>query len=163
MDTRLAAQVAGAATAIALLGACDDGPKTLAEGDVELVGTDGLGGQHIVISAEEEDGAVTGEIRYNDTGDESQLIIVTVECARTDVEGFVILGGVGTGPEGGEYVGHRSSLAIRDGEPPRLALYGTEDSSATCEELVDEITEEELQNPDPDNSAEVESGELEVG
>ena len=166
MRTRFALHVAGAASAIVLIGACsDDGPTILAEGDVELVGTDGLGGQHIVIAAEEEDGVVTGEIRFNDSGsdDPAQVVDTTLECARTDVDGVVVVGGENTGPEGSELLGDRIALAIREGEPARLALYGEEGGQHTCEEFLEQLTEDELRNPDPGSSAEVESGELELG
>ncbi len=88
MKMRFAAPVACTATAIMLLGACsDDGSTTLAKGeDVELVGNDGLAGQTLNISAQEEDGEVTGEFRVTEN-------VITLECADTDTDGVVILGG----------------------------------------------------------------------
>jgi hypothetical protein len=69
MRMRFATSAASAAIAMVLLGACgDDGSTTLANGeDVELVGSDGLGGQTLDISAEEEDGEVTGEVQFTDS------------------------------------------------------------------------------------------------
>ena len=69
MKNRFAAPVASAATALMLLGACsdDDGPTTLAKGeDVDFVGSDGLADQTMDINAEEEDGEVSGEVRFTD-------------------------------------------------------------------------------------------------
>ena len=104
MNKRFAAPVASAATAIMLLGACsDDGPTNLANGeDVELVGDTNLGGQTLNISAEEEDGEVTGELRFSDPGGE---VVVAVECADTDTDGVVILGGTVTEPDDDEISG----------------------------------------------------------
>ena len=72
-----------------------DGATTLAKGeDVELVGERAaLGGQTLNVSAEEEDGEVTGEIRLTDPDGE---VVVTVECADTDTDGVVVLGGTVT-------------------------------------------------------------------
>lgn len=165
MNTTIAVGVAAVTTTIALLGACDDGPTTLVEGDVELVGQDGLGGQHIVLSAEEEDGVVTGHIRFNDSGSEdpAQVVETTLECARTDVDGFLVVGGENTGPAGSELLGDRVAIAIREGEPARLALYVEEEGSDSCEEFLDQLTEDQLTDPHPGDSAEVESGELDLG
>ena len=88
MKTRFTAPVASAATAIMLLAGCsDDGPTNLAQGkDVELVGDPDLAGETLTINAQEADGEVTGEIRVTE-------IVITVKCADTDTDGFVILGG----------------------------------------------------------------------
>ena len=52
----------------------DDGPTTLAKGeDMEFVGNDGLGGQTLNITAEEEDGEVTGEFRVTDERDHGRV------------------------------------------------------------------------------------------
>ena len=46
----------------------------------------GVAGQTLNISAEEEDGEVTGEFRVTEN-------VITLECADTDTDGVVILGG----------------------------------------------------------------------
>ena len=56
---------------------------------MELVGDTGLGGQTLNITAEEENGEVTGEFRVND-------VVVRVDCADTETDGVVILGGAVT-------------------------------------------------------------------
>ena len=95
MKTRASAL---ATVAVFALTACsgddDDGRTTLAQGDdVELVGDNDLAGQTLNISAEGEDGEVTGELRLSDAGGE---VVVAVECADTDTDDVVILGGTVT-------------------------------------------------------------------
>lgn len=118
MTNRFATPVACAATVILLIGACsDDGPTTLAKGeDVELVGDADFAGQTLNISAEEEDGEVTGEVRFSDPSGE---VVVTVECADTDTDGVVILGGTITDSD--DYSG-RAALVIREGDPDSAAV-----------------------------------------
>lgn len=141
MNKRFAAPVASAATALVLLSACtDDGPTTLAKGeDVELVGTENLGGQTLNIDAEEEDGEVTGELRFSDPGGE---VMVAVECADTDTDGVVILGGTVTEPDGtvtepddGEIWG-LVALFIREGDPDSVAVWTDEGENETCSDLL---------------------------
>src|SRR5262245_48574118 len=98
MHKRIAAPVAGFATAILLLGACSDegdsstpsseSPTTtavgelLAEGDeVQLVGevTSGLRNQTLDIVAHQRSGEATGDIRFDDN-------VIRVECADTAVD-----------------------------------------------------------------------------
>jgi hypothetical protein len=93
MKNRFAAPVASAATALVLLGACDEGPTTLAKGeDVNFVGgAPGLSSQTMDITAVEENGEVTGEARFSPDG-----LIVALQCADTSTDGLVIIGGTGT-------------------------------------------------------------------
>jgi hypothetical protein len=142
MRTRFALPVAGAATAIMLISACsdDDGPTTIAQGeDIDFVGEDGIGGQTLDISAVEEDGEVTGEVRFNEE-------VVTIQCADTDNDGFVILGGeVTTVPEddSGELLGDQVALIIREGDPDRVALHADE-AAGSCDEILESVTEDVL-------------------
>ena len=151
MNKRFAAPVASAATAILLLGACGDdddsssttteaaadGPTTLANGeDIELVGDDDLGGQTLNIDAVEENGEVTGEFRI--TND-----VITVECAATDTDGVVILGGEVTTSENFP-AGELMFLTIREGDPDSVALGNNADNAASCTELVESIPDEAL-------------------
>jgi len=113
----------------------DDGPTTLAQGeDVELVGDDGLAGQTLSISAEEEDGEVTGELRITEN-------VIGVECAETDADGVVILGGEAM--SGGDFEG-LLALIIREGDPDSVSLYGNDAGARSCRELLETIPEDVL-------------------
>ena len=157
MKNRFAAPVASAATALMLLGACSDaGPTTLAKGeDVELVGDTDLGGQTLNISAEEEDGKVTGELRSSDPGGE---VVVTVECADTDTDGVVILGG--TVSEAGEYSG-LVALFIREGDPDSVAIWADEGENGSCAELLQnrqDVLDDDSLFVDVEDGSEIETG-----
>ena len=156
MKMRFAVPVASAATAIMLLGACgDDGPTTLAKGeDVEFVGTDGLAGQTLNVTAEEEDGEVTGEFRVTEN-------VITLECADTDTDGVVILGGAATaGPD--VAVGDLLAMIIKEGDPDSVALLANVDNAGSCTELLESIPEDQLIDTSP--FADVEDGyDIETG
>lgn len=109
----------------------DDGPTTLAKGeDVELVGDDGLGGQTLNIIAEEEDGEVTGEFRVTN-------VVVTIQCADTNTDGEIILGGEVTEDPGGDVaVGDLLALIIREGDPDLVALLANDNHAESCTELL---------------------------
>jgi hypothetical protein len=144
MKTRFAAPIASAATAILLLGACgdddasasDDGPTTLAKGDVGFVGSQGLGDNRMEILAEEKDGEVTGEARFNE-------IVVSFECADTDTDGLVILGGEVTTPssDNSPAVGELMAVVIREGDPDSVNPWFDDPASpaASCDELLGSI------------------------
>ena len=152
MKNRLAVPVASAATAIMLFGACsDDGPPTLAKGDdVEFVGEEGLAGQTLNISAEKEDGEVTGEFRITS-------VVVTLQCADTDTDDLTILGGeVTDDPDDNVNVGDLLVVIIREGDPDRVHLMANEDNAGSCAELLESIPDEEL--TDDSNFAVVEDG-----
>ena len=150
MKMRFAA-VAGATTAILLLSACggsDDasttastlptttseapGPTSLAMGDdVELVGNDGLGAQTLTIHAEEVNGKATGEFRVAHN-------VIRVDCADTDTDGVVILGGEAT--DGPDFAaGDLIALIIREGDPDSVALYGNDTGARSCRQLIEAI------------------------
>jgi hypothetical protein len=136
MRNKFAAPVASAATAILLLGGCsDDGATTVAKGeDVEFVGDEGFAGQTLNVTAEEKDGEVTGEFRVTDN-------VITIECADTDTDGVVILGGSATaGPD--VTVGDLLALIIREGDPDSVALLANVDNAGSCTELLDSIPED---------------------
>jgi hypothetical protein len=141
MNTRCAAIVASAATAIMLLGACsDNGATTIAQGkDVHFIGGGGLVGQTLNVTAEEQDGEVTGEFRVTDN-------VMTIECADTDTDGVVILGGAASGgPD--VAVGDLVVLIIREGDPDRpdrAALLANENDAGSCTELLESIPTDEL-------------------
>jgi hypothetical protein len=128
-----AAPAASAATAIMLLGACsDDGPTSLARGeDIELVGDEDLAGQTLDISAEEEDGQVSGELRFTDPGGR---VVVSVECADTDTDGVVILGGTVTEAE--SEISGLVALFIREGDPDSVAVWLDEGENPSCRDLL---------------------------
>ena len=152
--------VAIAASAIMLLSACGsddnssttssesstttsaaaaDGPTTLAKGkDVELVG-EALGAQTLNITAEEEDDQVTGEFRISEN-------VFTLECADTDTDGVVILGGAATA--GNEFVaeGGLHALIIKEGDPDKVSLYANDVGAKSCTALLESITDDKLAN-----------------
>jgi hypothetical protein len=170
--------VASAATTIMLLGACtedpdtstttsgsptstsetvDDGPTTLAKGeDVALVGDShsGLGAQTLNVTAEEENGNVTGEFRITDN-------VIRVECADTHTDGVVILGGETTeGPDFSE--GDLFALVIREGDPASVSLYGNDSGAGSCTELIESIPADSL--TDDSNFVDIEDGyNIEIG
>jgi hypothetical protein len=137
MKMRFAVPIASAATFIMLLGACsDDGPTTLAKGeDVEFVGNEGLAGQTLNLDAEEEDGDVTGEFRVTEN-------VIALECADTDTDGVVILGGSATaGPD--VTPGELLALIIREGDPDTVALLANVDNAGSCTELLESIADDQ--------------------
>jgi hypothetical protein len=138
----------------------EDGPTTLAEGDVEFVGSDGLGGQSLNITAEEQDGEVTGEIQFTDDDNEDSTALVTVQCADTDTDGVVILGGEITSSSDDQGVGELVALFIREGDPDSAALWLDEGENASCSDLL-----ANRQDVLEDDSAfvDVESGDIETG
>jgi hypothetical protein len=122
-----------------LLGACsDDGSTTLANGeDVELVGDNDLGGQTLDVSAEEEDGDVTGEVRFTDSDNDDSSAVVTLECADTDTDGVVILGGeITSSSDSPDTVGELIAMFIKEGDPDSVALWFDEGENASCSELL---------------------------
>ncbi len=153
MNNRFAASVASAATAIILLGACsddgtttsDDGPTTLAKGDVRFVGSTDLGGQTMDITAVEQDGQVTGEARF------SFGLILDLQCADTDTDGVVILGGEATADDGNAAtVGDRVAVVIREGDPDsaliwyELPLPEGDVAAGSCREFLDSIPHDQF-------------------
>ena len=159
MNTRFAAPIASAAIAIMLLGACsDDGSTTLAKGeDVELVGDEDLGGQTLDISAEEkDDGTVTGEIRFSDVSGE---VVVAVECADTDTDDVVILGGTMT--EGPAEWSGLVALFIREGDPDSVAVWLDEGENASCSDLLanrHDVLDDESAFVDVEDGSDIETG-----
>ena len=150
---KLTFAVAGAATAILLLAACSDDDEdssstteessttqataddatALARGeDVELVGTDNLGGQTLNIDATRDGDEVTGELRFTDPSGE---VVVAVECADTDTDGVVILGGTVTESTDDEISG-LVALFIREGDPDRVAVWLDGGENPTCTDLL---------------------------
>ena len=156
------AAVASAATAMLLLSACGngddstttasgpspttseaagDGPKTLAAGeDVELVGgeTSGIGNQQLNINAVEEDGKASGEFRITEN-------VIRVDCADTDADGLVILGGAVTG--GPDFApGDLVALIIKEGSPDSIAIRANDTGAASCTGLLKAIPDNLLTN-----------------
>jgi len=123
---------------------------------VELVGGvhSGLGTQTLNITAEEENGEVTGEFRITDN-------VMRVDCADTHTDGIIILGGEATdGPD--VAVGDLLALIIREGDPDSVALYANDSGAASCTELVKSISENSLTNDS--NFVNVEDGyDIETG
>ena len=112
-------------------GAADDAPTTLAEGDVVLRADARHDERTLSVSAVEEDGEVTGEFRMSDH-------VIRIECADTDTDGVVILGGTVTA---GETVppGDRLGLIIGEGgsNPDRVLLIGNDSGARSCTEMLE--------------------------
>jgi hypothetical protein len=135
----------------------DDGPTTLAQGeDVELVGSDDIGGQTLDITAEEEDGEVTGEASYNE-------IVMSVDCAETDTDDVVILGGEVTSPsgDGTPAVGEWMATIIREGDPDSAALWLDEGENASCSDLLAnrrDVLDDDSAFVDVEDGSDIETG-----
>ena len=124
----------------------DDGPSILVKGDVQLVG-DGVAGLSVLeITAEEDDGEVTGKIVFTDS-DNDPSAVVTVECADTDTDGLVILSGKitsrtqapGTEPALGsaqQMFDPQIVLFIREGDPDSVAIFVDEGKDASCSDSL---------------------------
>jgi hypothetical protein len=153
MKHRFAVPVASAATAIIMLGACsddgtttsDDGPTTLAKGDVRFVGSTDLGGQTMDITAVEQDGQVTGEARF------SFGLILDLQCADTDTDGLVILGSEVAAEDGDAAAeGDRVAVIIREGNPDSALVWYErplpegEVAAGSCREFVDSISHDQF-------------------
>ena len=129
------------------------GPTTLAKGkDVELVGNVRLAGQTLNITAEEANGEVTGEFRVTD-------VVVGVDCANTDTDGVVILGGAVTAdPRANVGVGELLALIIREGDPDSVALYANDSGAASCTELLKSIPDNNSDFVDVEAGSDIQTG-----
>ena len=168
MNTRSPA-VASTAIAIMLLGACsdddsstttsdsstttteapDDGPTTVADGDVVLVATSDHDARPLTISAVEEAGEVTGEFQMSGH-------TIRIECADTDTDGIGIVGGTVTAGDAvppGELLG----LIIKEGDPDSAHLRGNDFDAGSCTEFLESIPEDLL--TDDSQFIEVEDGD----
>ena len=94
-------------------------------------GRSGLAGQTLNVSAEEEDGEVTGEIRLSDQDGE---VVVTVECEDTDTDGVVVLGGTVT--EADDDISGLVALFIRERDPDSVAVWYDEGENPSCSDLL---------------------------
>jgi len=145
---RFAVPVASAATAILMLGSCsdddtttsDEGSTILAKGDVRFAGSSGLGGQTMDITAVEQDGQVSGEARF------SFGLSVDLQCADTDTDGLVILGGEVTAEDGDTAaVGDWVAVIINEGDPDSAGVeFGLPVpeggvAAGSCQEFLDAI------------------------
>ena len=163
MNIRFAKPVATAATAILLLGACsddDDGATTLAEGqDIDFVGSGGFADQTMDVTAEEQDGEVTGEMSFEPHGS-----VADIQCADTETDDLVVLAGQVTTPpdDGDEAVGAWWVLAIREGDPDRALIWFTDPGTASCADALEQVPDDVLS--DDNEYDEVEDGDdIETG
>ena len=100
-----------------------------------------LGGQTLNIDAVEENGEVTGEFRVSE-------VVTRVDCADTDTDGIVSLGGeVTTGAPGFIEVGDLLALIIREGDPDSVSLYANDSGAESCTELLESIPDALLDDP----------------
>ena len=142
MHPRLTASVARAAIAVMLLNACnDDGPTTLAKGEhVGFVGgAAGLSDQTMDITAEVDGAEVTGEARFTPAG-----LILDLQCADTDTDGLVIVGGEATADSAdGSAAGDLVAVVIHEGDPDRAVVhFGGPDDDGSCEGSLEAIPED---------------------
>jgi hypothetical protein len=142
-----------------LLAACSDGDRTtLAKGEgVGFVGgASGLSDQTMDITAEEEDGNVTGEARFSPAG-----LTVALQCADTGTDGLVIVGGAATADSSdGTAAGDRVAVVILEGEPDRVNVWFGGDES--CQELLEGIPED-VRSGVSSALADVVGGDIETG
>ena len=157
MRNRFAAPVASAATAILLLGACsNDSPTNLANGeDVDFVGSDELGAQTMDITAQEEDGVVTGEVSFEPHGS-----VANLQCADTVTDGVVRLAGqFTTAPaDGDEAVGAWMAFVIREGDPDSVSVpWFSDPGTESCDEALDQLPDD-AQFYDVEDGDDIETG-----
>lgn len=184
MKIRFAVPVASATTAILLLGACSDeqtstsdqatttsdevtttlpeGATVLAKGDVRFA-SGILRGQTMDITGVEQDGQVTGEARF------SFGTVLDLQCADTDTDGLVILGGDVTAERGdAAQVGDRVAVIIREGDPDgtllwyELPLPEGEVAAGSCEEFLDSLPDDPSTAGEPFSDV-AEGGDIETG
>jgi len=168
MKMRFAA-IFSMATAILLLSACGGdnsstttagssmgpsgaaGATTIAKGeDVELVGNDGLAGQALNITAEEVNGKATGEFQVSDN-------VIRIDCADTDTDGVVILGGEVTG--GSDFsAGDLLALIIKEGDTDSVALYANDSGAASCTGLLKSIPDNNSDFVDVEDGSDIQTG-----
>lgn len=158
MRNTFAARAASAATAILLLGACsNDSPTTLANGqDVDFVGSAELGAQTMDITAQEEDGEVTGEVSFEPHG-----TVASLQCSATEADGVRLIGGEFTAvPDSGdEAVGQWMAVAIREGDPDSAFVWVADlgaDAPASCDDALEQV-------PDPSSTRDAHFVEVEGG
>jgi hypothetical protein len=148
-----------AVAAVMLLGACgDDGPTTIAKGDaVQLTGDQDLAGQTLDIDVEEEDGEVTGEIRFTDSQGGA---VVRVECADTETDGVVIVGGTLTESTGDDMTG-LLALFIKEGDPDRVSVWLDQGENKSCSDLLTnrrDVLDDETLFVDVEDGSDIETG-----
>jgi len=127
------------------------GATTIAKGeDVELVGNDGLAGQALNITAEEVNGKATGEFQVSDN-------VIRIDCADTDTDGVVILGGEVTG--GSDFsAGDLLALIIKEGDTDSVALYANDSGAASCTGLLKSIPDNNSDFVDVEDGSDIQTG-----
>ena len=119
---------------------------------MELIGNDGLAGQTLNINAEEVNGEVAGEFRVND-------VVVGVDCANTETDGVVILGGAVTADPGANVgVGELLALIIKEGDPDSVALYGNDSGAGSCTDLLKAIPDNNSDFADVEDGSDIQTG-----
>ena len=90
--------------------------------------------------------------------------MVTVECADTDTDGIVILGGEVTTAVQRRHsrVGDLIALIIREGDPDSVALWPDEGENASCSELLEtsrhDVPDDESAFVDVEDGSDIETG-----
>ncbi len=102
------------------------------------------------INAVEQDGQVTGEARF------SFGLILDLQCADTDTDGLVALGGEVTAEEGDAATeGDRVAVIIREGDPDSALVWYEfplpegEVAAGSCREFLDSIPRDQFTGGSP--------------
>jgi hypothetical protein len=97
------------------------------------------------ITAVEQDGQVTGEAQF------SFGTILDLQCADTDTDGLVILGGEATAEDGDSAeVGDRLAVIIQEGDPDSALIYYElplpegEVAAGSCQEFLDSVPHDQF-------------------
>lgn len=128
----------------------DDGPSILAKGVVRVGRM--LEKSALEITAEVDDGEVTGTIVFTDSDNDDSEVLVTVACADTDTDGLVILAGKitptidfpGTKTALGsaqQFFDPQIVLFIREGDPDSIAIFTDEGRDTSCSESLSRAQE----------------------
>jgi hypothetical protein len=126
----------------------DDGQTIVAKGFVELVRTADHGERPMNVYAVEQDGEVAGDFRMSGHH-------VYIECADTDTDGLVILGGsVAESDDLG--VDELLGLIVKEGDPDKVLLIGNDSGAGSCTELVESA---DVSSIDDSQFIEVEGGD----
>ena len=103
---------------------------------------------------------MTGEVRFTDSGGD---VVVTVECADTDTDGVVILGGEVTDVERRRrHLGELVALFIREGDPDSVAVWLDEgenaDRAASSSRIRHDVLDDDSAFVDVEAGSDIETG-----
>jgi hypothetical protein len=99
-------------------------------------GTTALGNQTLSIDAEEDDGEVTGEVRFTDSDNDASSAVVTLGARTPTPTAWSSSAGKSRRRAIPETVGELVALFIREGDPDSVAIWLDEGENASCSELL---------------------------